>query len=186
MTRKFDHVVLAYENSMNTIKQADTKATISITIQSLLVSVGLAGSLLMGTFEKAVALVDKNAIKKSYFVFFGIFTFLSIIGIIASILVYFPITSSQEKTERDREGYLFFEHIKEYKTSSEYKEKLESANDSLILEDLIKQTHSVSKLASTKINFVRASIILLLANLISCILVLILSGIIGTIITNGG
>ncbi len=105
MTRKFDHVVLAYENSMNTIKQADTKATISITIQSLLVSVGLAGSLLMGTFEKASSLEEsKYYLKVLYFVIIGIFLLASILGIISSIIIYFPIVKPKEEKERNRKN----------------------------------------------------------------------------------
>ncbi len=186
MERKFNHTRMAYENSQNTIRQADIKATISITIQSLLVSVGLAGSLLMGTFEKATALVNNNALKNSYFAFFGIFALFSILGITASVLTYFPNVKPKEKPEKKRLGYLFFEHIKNFKTSNEYKEKLDKLNYEDWFEDLVKQSYAVSRLASTKMKYVKTSILMLLVNLISWIVLLTLSGVIGVIMTNGG
>lgn len=180
---KVNYLSQAYENSMNTIKQADSKANISITIQSLLASIGLASSLLLGTFVKANSLEEsKYYLKVLYFVIVGIFLLVSTLGIISSIIIYFPVVKPKEEKERNRKGYLFFKHINAYESSDAYS----NATEEKLLEDMSKQTYAISNLANKKMCYVKIAILFLLSSVILCLIVLVLSGVITIITSNGG
>lgn len=184
---KVNYLSQAYKNSMNTIKQADSKANISITIQSLLASIGLASSLLLGTFVKASSLEEsKYYLKVLYFVIVGIFLLVSILGIISSIIIYFPIVKPKEEKERNRKGYLFFKHINAYESSDAYFTEYSDATEEELLEDMSKQTYAISNIANKKMCYVKTAIFFLLSSVILCLIVLVLSGVITVITSNGG
>ena len=171
---KENAILKAFDNSQNMITIADSKANLSITIQSLIITIGLGSSLLANIFGK---LWDFN--RKFfwlYFVFILIFTLTSMLGVIFSILVYkarFP----KDKAERIRKGFLYHEHIAEHQDSDEYYSKVIGNKKEDILEDFAKQTYSVALIASRKMKFVNYSIWFLMANIFLAIILLVLSGI---------
>jgi len=171
-------ILKAFENSQNMIVLADSKANLSITIQSLLITIGLGSSLLANIFGK---LWDYNKTYFwLYFAFILIFTITSMTGIVFSILVYkarFP----KEKAERIRKGFLYHEHIAEHDTADEYYNEVTHKKRSEILEDFAKQTYSVAKIASEKMKYINYSIWLLVSNIFFAIILLVLSGILAII-----
>ena len=170
---KENAILKAFDNSQNMIALADSKANLSITIQSLIITIGLASSLLANIFGK---LWNFNKLLFwFYFVFILIFTITSMTGVIFSTLVYkarFP----KEKSERIRKGFLYHEHIAEHDNSDEYYDKVMGNKKEEILEDFAKQTYSVALIASRKMKFVNYSIWFLMANILLAIILLVLSG----------
>lgn len=170
---KENAILKAFENSQNMIVLADSKANLSITIQSLIITIGLGSSLLANIFGK---LWDFNKIIFwFYFVFILIFTITSMTGVIFSILVYkarFP----KDKAERIRKGFLYHKHIAEHDTSDEYYNNVISKKREDILEDFAKQAYSVAVIASRKMEFVNYSIWFLMSNIFLAIILLVLSG----------
>jgi len=181
-----DFVSKAYDNSLSTIKQADVKAGITLSLQSLLVSVGLTGSLVMGTFRKVQSPLIELSLKNTFLIFFFIFVGFSFLGIISSVIIFFPITRPSERKERKRKGLLFFQHIKNFETSAEYNAMIRSLSYNELLDELTKQTYSLAKVASNKMKFVVVSVVCLVINCALCFSVLIISGLIDMISNVGG
>lgn len=167
-------ILKAFDNSKNMIILADSKANLSITIQSLLITIGLGSSLLANVFGKLWNY--SRVIFWFYFVFILIFTITSMIGIVFSILVYkarFP----KDKNEKTRKGFLYHEHIAMHKNPDEYFKEITNKKKNDILEDFAKQTYSVAKIASEKMRYINYSIGLLVSNIFFAIILLVLSGV---------
>lgn len=97
-------VIKAYDNAQEMIKFADSKANLSITIQSILVTIGLGTSLITDSFNKLWTF--NRYLFWSYFTFVLVFVIISMFGIIFSILVY-KARFSPEKGEESRQGTLY-------------------------------------------------------------------------------
>lgn len=110
----------AYSDSQGMIALADSKANISLTIHSLLITIGLGLSLLSDVFEKAGLLLEEN---QGFIIFYiGITIILIsslILGIICTIFVFKP-REAKEKSERERLGLFYFKHVLKYKDSNDY------------------------------------------------------------------
>lgn len=161
------------------ISFADTKANISLSIQSLLITIGLGTSLLANTFEH-VQKIDRNDI--SYIFYFIVIGFIisSIVGIILSILVY-KARPPLEKTEQKRKGLLYFGHIAQFPTSNDYFSKVNGIDGDGMLREFTQQVYILSHIAETKMKYVNMSIYFLIFNLCLTIILIILSGYISTV-----
>ena len=108
----------AFERNFNHIALADSKAVIFITIQSLLITVGLAGSLLSDTFGKLEANGNPYLIS-SYLTFLSIYVITSLVGILMAINIFRPRGPSEEGQDEGM-GLLYFGHISNFDSSEEY------------------------------------------------------------------
>ncbi len=168
----------AYTDSQAMISLADSKANISLTIQSLLITLALGFSLLSNIFGKINILIENN----NPFVFLYIITMivligLSIAGIITTILVFKP-RESEEESERNREGYFYFGHVSKYKSSDEYYSKIQTLSHEELMEEYSRQIYQLSLIAKEKFKFVSYSIYFLIVNLSLTMFFLILSGLV--------
>ncbi len=112
--KKIEFVSHAYRNTQDMISFADTKANISLSIQSLLISIGLGTSILANTFEH-VQKLDNNNISGIFYFIVVAFIISSIVGVILSIFVY-KARPPLDETEQKRKGLLYFGHIAQFTT----------------------------------------------------------------------
>jgi hypothetical protein len=173
--KKIDFILQVYKSIQNLISFADTKANISLSIQSLLISIGLGSSLLANTFEHVQKLDDDNLSRVFYFIIVGIFIISSIVGIILSMLVY-KARLPLEKTEQKREGLLYFGHIAQFPKFDDYYSKVDGIDDDGILRDLAQQVYHLSHITKKKMKYVNISLYFLVFNVCITITLIILSG----------
>ena len=64
---KIDFIKYVHSHIQDQIKFADTKANISLSIQSLLISIGLSTSILTNTFEH-IQIIDNNNMSCVYYI----------------------------------------------------------------------------------------------------------------------
>ncbi len=165
----------AYTDSQNLISLADSKANISLTTQSLLITISLGFALLFNIFEKVKLLMDKNiGFGWFYIIVIIMYVGLSIIGIITTILVYKP-REALEEAEKKREGLFYFKHVLEYKSSDNYYAKIKGLSEEELMEEYSKQIYQLASIAEKKFNFVNYSIYFLIINTSFTIFFLILS-----------
>ncbi len=165
----------AYTDSQNMISLADSKANISLTIQSLLITLALGFSLLSNIFEKIKILIEVM----NPFVYFYITSMIVLIGfsfagIITTIYVFKP-RESREESERNRKGYFYFGHVSKYSSSDAYFSKIQNLSEEELMEEYSRQIYQLSFIAKEKFKFVRISIYFLIINLVFSMLFLILS-----------
>ena len=172
---KKEVIIKAYDNAQEMIRFADTKANLSITIQSILVTIGLGTSLISDSFN-TLWNFNKNLFW-SYFSFVLIFAIVSMLGIVFSILVYIA-RFSPEKGEESRKGILYHRHIASYKKSEDFKKAIEDLKEENLIEDYIIQTFNVAEIANEKMKFVNTSIWFLFTNIVLTVILMIFSGLI--------
>lgn len=172
----------AYSDSQGMIALADSKANISLTIHSLLITIGLGFSLLSDVFKKAGILFDEY---QGFIIFYVIITIVLIIssisGTICTIFVFKP-REAKEKSERERKGLFYFKHVLKYKNSNDYYSKIKDLNEEDLMEEYSKQIYQLSYIAKEKFKFVNYSIYFLITNMGLTILFLILSGFINLLV----
>lgn len=171
--KKNNFILQTFLNNQNMISLADTKANISISIQSFLISIGLGTSLLTNTFTN-IQKLDYFLIFLFYWIVIS-FIISSIIGIIISIRVY-EARSPSEKTERYRTGLFYFGHITEFTNSQDYFLRVNNLNEVEILKDLTKQVYHLSFIVKKKMEYVNKSVYFLIFNLLLTISLIIISG----------
>lgn len=180
--KKNEILANAYINSQAMISLADSKANISLTIHSLLITLTLGFSLLSNIFEKIGILINSgNEFAVFYIIIAIIFIGLSIAGIITTILVFKP-RQAEEKTEKERKGYFYFKHILKYKSSGEYFETIKKLNEEELLEEYSRQIYQLSLIADKKFKFVDWSIYFLIINMGFTVFFLIISSFINLIL----
>lgn len=172
---KEDTILKAYNNAQEMIKLADSKANLSITIQSLLVTIGLGTSLISDSFN--TLWTSRKILFWLYFTFVLVFVIISMFGLVFSTLVY-KARFSPEKGEESRQGTLYHRHIASYKTSANFKEKLEKLKKKEYLEDYTIQAFNVAKIANEKMKFVNTSIWFLFTNIALTVLLMVFNGLI--------
>lgn len=165
-------IIKAYDNTQEMIKFADSKANLSILVQSLLVTIGLGTTLISDSFG---ALWSYN---RTYFWFYFIFVLLfvvsSMIGIIFSIWV-FKARFSPEDKEEERDGIIYHRHIANYKDSITFMLKFESVSEKEIQEDYLIQTYNVALIAEEKMKLVNTSIWFLYGNIALTAILMVIS-----------
>ena len=177
--KKIEFVSQAYRNTQDMISFADTKANISLSIQSLLISIGLGTSILANTFEH-VQKLDNNDISGVFYFIVVAFIISSIVGVILSIFVY-KARPPLDKTEQKRKGLLYFGHIAQFTTFKDYFSEVDSIDEDGMLEEFAQQVYQLSLIANKKMKYVNMSIYFLVTNLFLTIIVITFSGYISTL-----
>lgn len=173
--KKNDILSKAFSDTQGLISLADSKANISLTVHSILITMTLGVALISGIFEKVNNLILKGNIYGILFVIILIiFIFSSIAGIISTILVFKPRVA-QEEGEENRKGFLYFGQILQYKDSNEYLNAIKGLDDAKLTEEYAKQIYQVSKIAKKKFFYVKISILFLLINIIFTVIFLLLA-----------
>lgn len=171
--KKVELILQAYKNTQNMISFADTKANISLSVQSLLISIGLGASILADSFS----IINKldNYISAIFYVIVTCFIFTSIIGVTLSILTY-KARPPEDRKEKDRDGLLYFGHISQYPNFEDYYSKITTIDDEKFLKEFAQQVYHLSHIAKKKMDYVNISICFLLVNLLLTISIIMISG----------
>ena len=163
----------AFNNNQNIILLADSKANIFITIQGLLVTIGIAGALISDTFQKLRELV--HPVYSVFYVILLIFyTIFSLIGMITAICVFSP-RGPKEKKEQKREGIFYYGHINQLKNSGEYIKKVKNIDEEQLFDEFCRQIFQLAKIAYEKMEFVKKGVIFLYINISLTICLLIMT-----------
>ena len=177
--KKIEFILEAYRNTHNMIAFADTKASISLSIQSLLISIGLGTSLLSNTFNN-VQKINDGAISCFFYSIVVLLVVSSILGIIQSVCVY-RARSPLDKKEQNRKGLLYFGHIAKFQTFEDFYSNVYDIDDEGVLNEFSHQVYHLSLIAKKKMESVNRSIYFLIINLFLTITLIILSGYINSL-----
>lgn len=171
--KKIEFISEAYRTNQSMISFADTKANISLSVQSLLISIGLSTSILSNAFEH----VQKLNNNLSYVFYFIVVVLIisSIIGIILSMHVC-KARPPIEEAEQKRKGLLYFEHIIKFPTSTNYFDEINNIDENGILREFTQQVYNLSHIVKEKMKYVNLSINFLMFNLFITIILMILIG----------
>lgn len=171
--KKIEFISEAYRTNQSMISFADTKANISLSVQSLLISIGLGTSILSNAFEH----VQKLNNNLSYVFYFIVVVLIisSIIGIILSMHVC-KARPPIEEAEQKRKGLLYFEHIIKFPTSTNYFDEINNIDENGILREFTQQVYNLSHIVKEKMKYVNLSINFLMFNLFLTIILMILIG----------
>ncbi len=173
--QKIGFISTIFENVHNMISFADAKANISLSIQSILISIGLGTTVLTDAFDK----VKKYGDIKLEYIFYLIvilFIIVSFCGIISAILVYISRVKSKQKR-----GLVFFGHIIKYPTADKYIKEISNIDENRVVEEYGRQIFILSYIANKKMKYVNWSIFFLVINLVLITILLLLSGHINTL-----
>ena len=151
---KIEFIRYVHSNAQNMISLADSKANITLTIQSLLLGIGLGSTILS-------ELSNQN--RSFYFLFIAFIT-ISIIGIVLSILVY-KARSPLSKSEKKRKGLIYTGHIMKFPNSEAYYREIKELSSENMIKEYSKQAYHISKIISRKTNYLKYTIILLQINI---------------------
>lgn len=155
-------LIKVFDNQQAIISNADTKASISISIQTFIITSVLGASIITDTFNNINEL--RCLAKIAYFVLFAAFLLTSVIGLINCALVFKP-RLPQEKTEIERMGITYFGHIVKFKSSEAYFDAIKKISTSDIVGEFAAQNYSLSVILHSKMKYVRKSINFLFANI---------------------
>ena len=166
----------AYTSAQNMITLADSKANISLTIQTMLVGIGLGASLLSNSFANVKNLINSNL---SLFIIYILITVafiaIAVIGILATIYVFKP-RQAPEKSERERKGLLYFGHVMKYKSPADYLAAIIKIKEEDLLTEYTQQIYTMSLIVKEKMKYLNISIYFLIFNIAFTIIFLVLSG----------
>ncbi len=178
---RLDFAKETYNSVKHFIALADNKANITITIQSLLVSIGLGASLLANTIQN-LKILDQTTVTVLFILNISTFLILSFVGICFSISVYFAKLDKSNFNDTDIYGSLYFGDIAEEANSEEYYKKINNLNEDKIIKNYTEQIYILSKITSKKMKNANRSIVLTGINLILTVLLLIIGGVINFIV----
>lgn len=164
---------------MDMISLADSKANMSISIQSLLITIGLGSSLLADTFEKLQEL-DNSKIPCIFYLLVGVLIISSCLGIILAVHVY-KARTHLKNTNKKRKSLLYFGHIVQFPSLDDYRSKIRNIDEKGILNEYIRQVYILSDIANEKMKYVNKSSYFLIFNLILTIILITFSGFISTL-----
>lgn len=145
--RKTDIALKLYESTQNLIRFADTKINLLSFIN------GIATSFVITNFQQLymISLFSKVMLAL-YFVTFIVF-------------VYFLLNTISPRSNKNSEDIgkkiVFFNHVSRRKNAREFINEFNDTTSEEFLEDLLQQIFESSKIASTKFNFYRKSLITL-------------------------
>ncbi|MGC9781223.1 MAG: hypothetical protein HZR80_18420 [Candidatus Heimdallarchaeota archaeon] len=165
-------VVHAYNTSLDEAARADSKANITISIQSLVFSLGLGTALITDTVSKVSGMLNKYRIL--FLIFVGLYVATTLIGIIFSIVIYKDRIPSQKKNlfgkmkqdSNENRSRLYYRNIESYDSAESYIKDLKSLEEDDIFSDYAKQTYNISNAVVQKMKWVNRSIIMLIINLV--------------------
>ena len=178
ISKKLEIISKAYFSSQDIIRLADSKANISLSIQSLLIGIGLSVSILSDAFNKLPDLLIYNSVLFYFYLSITLcFILTSLCGILLTIQTY-KSRGPKEESEKKREGLLYFDHIIQFKNSIEYFNKVSESAEGDLLKDYALQIYQLSHIAHQKMKFIKYSGQFLILNLILTIIVLVTGGLI--------
>lgn len=176
---KIEFVSNVYNVIQDMISLADNKANILLSIQSLLVSIGLGTSILSKTFE-SVKDIDNIVLYRFFYIIVISLTISSIMGIALTLFVFRARSNSKDSKKKSK-GLLYFGHIANLQNPDDYYNKINNISESEILKEYSYQIYNVSKIANKKMKYLNRSIYFLILNLILTIILLLLNIHINTI-----
>ena len=116
MIKRINFVTLTHESIKQEISRADTKANISITVLSLLLTIGVSITLLSSLYEKIVS-STKYQFLIAFYILLGLYCFSTLAGIFTSISVYRARLNHPKKDGEDHYNFMFFRGINKIRTS---------------------------------------------------------------------
>lgn len=204
---KSDFVKQVFKTAVKMISLADSKANLTITVQSLIFSIGLGATLASNVLDFVPDL--KSGYYWLFIVLCAILIISTITGIISALLVYYdrirkpkkerkPKGFRKKMKEKYREkwvkkikedpylvkgvGNLYFKHIQaNFPEVDKYVENIlagYTGPNTDLLREYALQIHSVSKTLVIKFRFVNRSIAFLVWNLIFAALLIVADGVI--------
>ena len=171
---QLEFISKVYDANQNIVSLADSKANMSITIQSILIGIALGSSLIINTLDK-IRKLNNNLVFSSFYFLLFFFISISMIGIVCSILVY-KNRLPAEKCEMERDGLIYFNHISKIESSDQYVNKIRAIDKEGIVKDYGCQVYQIARIISAKMYYLNISIYCLILNIICSILIILLSG----------
>ena len=171
--KKLDFILEAYHTNQDMIQRADSKASLSISIQTFLLGVGIGISVLDNIFGKAED--AQLSIAVLFFITLGIFILSSVGGIISSLQVY-RARPPMNDPEAKRSGLLFFGHIVRFPSHEDYLKRVSNIDGETMFQEFSHQTYTLSQIAHVKMKHVNLSIKFIIINIGLAILLLLLTG----------
>lgn len=170
---KIEFTAKVFECNQNLITLADNKATTLLTLQIAIIGFLLGTSIASDIFKKFEN-TEYQWLANLFYFLFSIFIITSIGGLIFSLKI-FKARFPYEGEEKFRRGLLYFNHIKDFQTSTEFINQLDKLNEQRWLEEVGKQVYNISHILSNKMKFVNVTIYLLATNIfLSVIMTLII------------
>jgi hypothetical protein len=170
--KKIEFLQSSFANLQNLVSLADTKANISMTLQTFFLGVLLGSSIISGIFNKALHVLTPLAIL--FQVLFFAFLISSMAGLIFCLIVIkarFPF----EKKEQNRQGLFYFNHIAKFSNSKVYYQKISQLTEPEWFEELGKQVYNVSFIVSQKMKYLNGTLIFLIINIFLSMIITIIS-----------
>lgn len=178
MKKKIDILSNVYWDAQRMITIADNKANISLTIQSLLITIGLGISILSNVFDDLQSLISINLpFVYFYFIILIIFIITSIAGIVSTIYVYKPREQTDD-IRTPKKGLLYFGDVSKYNSCDDYYSEISIMSEDDLLKEYTRQIFDLSGVLKNKFKCVNYSIYFLILNTGITIFFLVLSGIV--------
>ena len=174
MIQRINFVTLTHESIKQEISRADTKANISITVLSLLLTIGVSITLLSSLYEKIVS-STKYQFLIAFYILLGLYCFSTLAGIFTSISVYRARLNHPKKDGEDHYNFMFFRGINKIRTSEEYLANLSILSIEQILEQIAYQVHALAQITTKKMKRVNMTVYILLSTIILVFVLLIMS-----------
>lgn len=152
-----------FENQQALIMGADNKASISLSIQTFVVSTVLGATLINKSFEVQASVCQ--SLKLLFPFVFVLFVATAVAGLITSVNVFRP-RLPQEKTEKNRQGVTYYGHIASCLNSTEYYNRIMDLNEIGLTQEFAFQNFTLARILKRKMRFVRISLQLLMTNII--------------------
>ena len=166
---KLAFVIKVFENLRTLTSHADGKAGIAIGLQTFLLTNVLGAALVGDTFRNLHALAPGG---RTVFYVLGIaFCAASVMCVVFCILVFTP-RKPQEASELERKGLTYFEHISNFKSSSDYDLAVKKVSNQELITEFSRQNYTLSVTLKHKMKYARYSVNALLLSILFGILLL--------------
>lgn len=169
---KIELLIKIFENQQTLIANADSKANISLSVQTFIATTVLGATVIVGTFDIIEGLAKSQQL--IYYLLFTLFIICSIVGLISCILVFNPRPPQEEK-ETNRKGITYFGHIADYKNSTNYLAALKNIQEDQIISEFSFQNYSLAHILCHKMKYVKRSTTFFLINILLGVALLIIS-----------
>ncbi len=160
---KLDLLNKVFDNQQALISSADGKASIALSLQVFIATSVLGTSILVEPFTK-IACIDPT-LQYLFYILFSFFLFISVIGLVVSILVFMPRPPQEEK-EVNRKGIIYFGHIIKFKNSKDYLAEVNDTKEGDLIKEFAFQNYSLAQILDHKMKYVKCSTIILLINIL--------------------
>lgn len=181
---KIEFLKFNYDKVQEMINFADSKANICISLQSLFLSIGLGSFLLSNTFSN-LNVID-NTVKFGFIFLIVYFIISSGWGIFCTIKIY-QARYTPINDKKYYKKFFFFRSIANYLEFDEYYDNnIYNLSKGEVVRELSREIYQISNIAKIKMDKVNISIIYLVLNLFTTIILLAYNAMIFMIINKGG